>query len=120
MQGEGIVALFIPITISLGAFLMIWGIRYLENKENMAMIEKGMEPMRRRRQADFSRTLKNSLLFIGAGLGLLLALFITNAFHLEKGDRAGMFFALIAVFGGLGMLAAYLYERKNPPANPED
>ena len=33
---EGIVALFIFITISLGAFLMIWGIRYLENKENMA------------------------------------------------------------------------------------
>jgi hypothetical protein len=119
MHEEGIVALFIPITISLGAFLMVWGIRYLENKENMAMIEKGMEPMRRRRQADPSRTLKNSLLFIGAGLGLLLALFITNAFHLEKGDRAGMFFALIAVFGGLGMLAAYLYERKNPPANPE-
>ncbi|MBK9338612.1 MAG: hypothetical protein IPM98_19620 [Lewinellaceae bacterium] len=48
MQGEGIVALFIPITISLGAFLMVWGIRYLENKENMAMIEKGMEPQRRR------------------------------------------------------------------------
>ena len=47
---EGIVALFIPITISLGVFLMIWGIRYLENKENMAMIEKGMEPVRRRRR----------------------------------------------------------------------
>lgn len=118
MHGEGIIALFIPITLGLGAFLMVWGVRYLENKENMAMIEKGMEPIqRRRRQADPSRTLKNSLLFIGAGLGLLLALFISTTFNLQEGERTGVFFALIAIFGGLGMLGAYLYERKNPPSN---
>ncbi len=116
---EGIVALFIPITISLGVFLMIWGIRYLENKENMAMIEKGMEPVRRRRQTDPTRTLKNSLMFIGAGLGLLLALFVSNAFGLEDGERTGVFFALIAIFGGLGMLFSYIYERRNPPVDPE-
>ncbi len=116
---EGIVALFIPITISLGAFLMVWGIRYLENKENMAMIERGIEPQKKRRQADPSRTLKNSLMFIGAGLGLLLALFIGNAARLDDGERAGVFFALIAIFGGLGMLGAYLYEQRNPPTTPE-
>ena len=120
MHGEEIVALFIPITISLGAFLMVWGIRFLENKENMAMIERGMEPQKKRRQADPSRTLKNSLMFIGAGAGLLLALFASNIFHLEDGDRVGAFFALIAIGGGLGMYSAYMYERKNPPANPED
>lgn len=112
--------MFIPITISLGVFLMIWGIRYLENKENMAMIEKGMEPVRRRRQADPTRTLKNSLMFIGAGLGLLLAMFFSHIFNIEDGERAGVFFALIAIFGGLGMLLSYIYERRNPPANPED
>ena len=117
---EGIVALFIPITLGLAVFLMIWGIRYLANKENMAMIEKGMEPRRQRRQSDPSRTLKNSLLFIGAGLGLLLALFISHATHLERSDRAGVFFALIAIGGGLGMYRAYMYERKNPPEHPED
>ena len=116
---EGIIALFIPITLGLGAFLMVWGMRYLENKENMAMIERGIEPQKKRRQADPSRTLKNSLMFIGAGLGLLLALFISRAAGLEEGERTGVFFALIAVFGGLGMLAAYLYERKNPPETPE-
>ena len=116
---EGIIALFIPITLGLGAFLMVWGMRYLENKENMAMIERGIEPQKKRRQADPSRTLKNSLMFIGAGLGLLLALFISRAAGLEEGERTGVFFALIAVFGGLGMLGAYLYERKNPPETPE-
>lgn len=117
---EGIVALFIPITISLGVFLMIWGIRYLENKENMAMIERGMQPQKKRQQADPSRTLKNSLMFIGAGLGLLLALLISRAAGLEEGERTGIFFSLIAIFGGLGMLGAYLYERKNPPTTPVD
>ena len=116
---EGIVALFIPITISLGAFFMVWGLRYLENKENMAMIERGMEPRKQRRQANPSQTLKNGLLFVGAGLRLLLAIIITNALHLEDNSATGMFFALIAIFGGLGMLGAYMYERKNPPPSPE-
>ncbi len=116
---EGIIALFIPITLGLGAFFMIWGIRYLENKENMALIEKGIEPKKNRRQADPSRTLKNGLLFVGAGLGLLLAIVITKAFHMEDDSATGIFFALIAIFGGLGMLSAYLYERKNPPTFPE-
>lgn len=115
-MAEGIVALFIPITIALGAFTMIWGIRYLENRENMAMIERGMEPVKRR-TPDPSRTLRNGLMFIGAGLGLLLAILFTKSFGLEDGERTGVYFGMIAIFGGLGMLAAYIYERKNP-VNP--
>lgn len=114
-MSEGIIALLIPISVSLGAFLMIWGIRYLENKENMAMIERGMEPKTNRRQADPSRTLRNSLMFIGAGLGLLLAIVITRLVPMSEEASSGVFFALIAIFGGAGMLAAYLYERRNPP-----
>lgn len=118
---EGIVALMVPIVLGTGAFFMVWGIRYLENKENMAMIERGMEPTRRkRRQADPSQTLKNALLFVGAGIGLLSAIFISNIFNLMEGERTAVFFGLIAIFGGLGMLGAYLYERKNPPSNDLD
>ncbi len=108
----------IPIFISLGAFLMIVALRYLDNKENMAMIEKGMSPTdkkQNRRQANPSQTLKNGLLFVGAGMGLLLAIIITNVLHLEEESRTGIFFALIAIFGGAGLLGAYLYERNNPP-----
>ncbi len=119
MEGPPIVALMIPIVVSLGAFLMIWGIRYLENKENMALIAQGMEPSARRRRQDPTRTLKNGFLFIGAGLGLLLALMITKAFGMEDGEQSAVFFGLIAIFGGLGMLAAYFYERRNPPTDKE-
>lgn len=119
---EGIVALFIPITITLGAFLMIVALRYLENKENMAMIEKGLNPAdkkNRRHQANPSQTLKNGLLAIGAGLGLLLAIVITQMLNLSEDSSTGVFFALIAIFGGAGLLGAYLYERKNPPPPAE-
>ena len=34
----------IPITIFAGGFAMIFGIVYLKTRQNMAMIEKGMNP----------------------------------------------------------------------------
>lgn len=108
----------IPITITLGAFLMVVALRYLQNKENMAMIEKGMNPAdnkNNRRQTNPSQTLKNGLLFVGVGLGLLLAIIITNTLQMEEDSSTGVFFAFIAIFGGAGLLGAYLYERKNPP-----
>lgn len=112
-MSEGIIFFSIPIA----AFIMVVAIRYLESKENMAMIEKGMSPAdrRKRHQANPTQTLKNGLLFVGAGLGLLLAIVITNMFNLNNQSSTGVFFALIAIFGGAGLLAAYLYERKNPP-----
>jgi hypothetical protein len=117
IMNEGVIAVFIPIIVSLGAFMMVWGIRYLENKENMAMIERGIEPSKqKKRQADPTRTLRNGLMFVGAGTGLLLAIIITKTFNLGE-EGKGIYFALIAMFGGMGMLAAYLYERKNPPSS---
>lgn len=112
----------VPIIAIGGVFLMIFGLRYLENKENMAMIERGMEPRAKRRSFDPSRTLKNSLMFMGAGLGLLLAIFLTRNMRdwLSNDEQTGLYFALIAMFGGLGMLGAYLYEKKNPPSSPDN
>lgn len=113
-MNPGVVVFAVPIA----AFMMVVAIRYLESKENMSMIERGMNPAenkRRRNQANPSQTLKNGLLFVGAGLGLLLAIIVTNTLHLEGDSSTGIFFALIAIFGGAGLLGAYYYERKNPP-----
>ncbi len=113
---QHIAPFLVPIIITLGAFALALGLRYMANKENMAMIEKGMEPRRQqRREANPTQTLKNGLVFVGAGLGLLLAIIITSMFNLENDKSTGIYFALIAIFGGMGMLAAYVYERKNPP-----
>ena len=111
----------VPIIITLGAFLMVFGLRYMQNKENMAMIEKGMQPQRRpNKKSDPANTLKNGLLFIGAGIGLLLAIIITKTFQMDDESGVGIYFALIAIFGGLGMLGAYLYDQKNGGNSSED
>jgi hypothetical protein len=119
-----VIALSLPIIVSLGAFLMIWGNRYLQNKENMAMIERGMEPKspyekymenKGNRRVNPSNILKNGMILLGSGLGLLLATMITIIFDMHEDSAISIYFSLIAIFGGLGMLGAYFYERKNPP-----
>lgn len=101
----------IPIVISLGAFAMVFGIIYLRTRENMAMIEKGMNPKRYANLPAPFRSLKSGLLLIGSGVGLLLAFLIDNnstADHLSE----PLYFSLIAIGGGLGLVASYSAERK--------
>src|SRR5580698_1952040 len=59
---------------------LIFGLRYMRNKENMSMIEKGLDPKlkpERPRPAPF-RSLKWGLLLVGAGLGLFVAYLLDN------------------------------------------
>lgn len=96
---------------------MIFGIRYLQNRENMAMIQNGMDPKLSRPQSEPYKNLKWGLLLMGAGTGLFLAYLLDHTI-LDFGDgfhRAGnvaVYFALIGVFGGLGLFISYLIEKK--------
>ncbi|HEU4573494.1 MAG TPA: DUF6249 domain-containing protein, partial [Chitinophagaceae bacterium] len=67
------VEMLVPILVPLGAFAMVFGIVYLRSRENMAMIEKGLNPKEYANRPAPYRNLKNGLLFLGAGLGLLVA-----------------------------------------------
>ena len=90
----------IPILISLGAFAMVFGIIYLRTRENMAMIEKGMNPKQFANRPAPYRTLKNGLLFLGAGLGLLVAFIVdTNMQHgnFDRDNTPAIYFACIAI-----------------------
>jgi hypothetical protein len=109
--------LLIPILISLGAFAMVFGIIYLRTRENMAMIEKGMNPKQYANRPAPFRSLKTGLLFLGAGLGLLMAFIIDRSitnyntpFHHEENEA--IYFALIAIGGGLGLIVSYAIEKK--------
>ncbi len=114
-------AVMIPIVGSVSLFLMIFGIRYLVNQENMALIEKGIDPRDKKNATNPSGVLKWGLMFIGAGIGLFLAILFSRSIFsgLSEGETTGLYFAMVAIFGGGGMLAAYFYERKNPPKKEE-
>jgi len=114
-------------TVSICA--LVFGIRYMRNREQMAMIEKGLDPHfkpERPRPAPF-RSLKWGLLLVGAGLGLFVAYLLDNTLlykvghyigHYTGGDyevngaNVSIYFALIAIGGGLGLITSYRIEKK--------
>jgi len=121
MEAEQLVFLWL-ILMTLGICAMIFGIRYMRNKENMAMIEKGLDPSIRPekpRPAPF-RNLKWGLLLVGSGLGLLAAYLMDNTFlynigHDHFGNDGGnvaIYFAMIAIGGGVGLISSYRIEKK--------
>jgi hypothetical protein len=126
-MGPDQLVFFWLILSSLALCALLFGIRYFNNRENMAMIEKGMDPKLKseRRPAPF-RNLKWGLLLVGSGMGLFLAYVMDNFMlfgvrtHGEHGmgnDDANVpiYFALIAIGGGIGLIMSYRIERKNLP-----
>lgn len=110
--------ILIPITFFICTFAMVFGIRYLSNKEKMAMIERGIDPGIHKATPKPFLSLKFGLLLVGLGLGLLVALFtvrgvfgsqMTNA---EEGQAVAIYFGCIGIFGGLGLILSYVIEKK--------
>lgn len=101
-----------------GGFAMVFGIYYLKTRQNMAMIEKGMNPKEFANRPAPYKNLKWALLLVGAGMGLFLAylldnfvLYPSNHFH-DHGEAVPIYFALIAIGGGLGLFGSYKIEKK--------
>ena len=107
MQGPEVL---VPITIFAGGFAMIFGIVYLRTRESMAMIEKGMNPRRNANLPAPFRSLKAGLLLLGAGLGLLVAFLVAR--NIGGRDVEAIYFSLIAIGGGLGLVSSYAMEKK--------
>jgi hypothetical protein len=105
----------IPITMFAGGFAMIFGIVYLRTRQNMAMIEKGMNPKEFANRPAPYKNLKWALLLIGAGLGLFAAYLLDNyALVNYRGDgrNVPIYFSLIAIGGGFGLFGSYRMEKK--------
>src|SRR5580693_5324735 len=117
-MGPDVIAVFIPIFVSLGAFAMVFGIRYLQNKENIAMIEKGMNPKLIEKRPTPYRNLKWGLLLLGAGIGLFAAYLLDNFlfYRIHNGydndANVAIYFALIAIGGGMGLISSYRIEKR--------
>ncbi|HNR18265.1 MAG TPA: hypothetical protein PKG90_16480 [Chitinophagaceae bacterium] len=111
----------IPITMFAGGFAMIFGIYYLKTRQNLAMIEKNMNPKEFANRPAPYKNLKWALLLIGAGVGLFLAYLLDNyvlysdsknVYEHDGGRNVPIYFALIAIGGGLGLFGSYKMEKK--------
>ncbi|MFZ4102297.1 MAG: DUF6249 domain-containing protein [Sphingobacterium thalpophilum] len=114
------VGILVPILLGLGLLAALFGIRYLQNKENMLMIQNGIDPGLRRPKGKSYINLTWGLLLMGAGIGLFLAYLLDNTvFNFDRPNRdedanVAIYFALIAIFGGLGLLISHVLEKKAP------
>jgi hypothetical protein len=104
--------MLVPILVPLGAFAMVFGIYYLRTRENMALIEKGINPKEYANRPAPYRSLKTGLLFVGAGIGLLMAFFIDKNSGMHMDDNPSIYFSLIAIGGGSGLIISYIIEKK--------
>lgn len=110
----------VPIIMFAGGFAMIFGIVYLRTRQNLAMIEKGMNPKEMADRPAPYKNLKWALLFIGAGTGLFLAyildnyvLYVPMTYGFRNHDQnVPVYFALITIGGGLGLFGSYKIEKK--------
>ena len=112
MQGPEVL---IPLTLFAGGFAMVFGIVYLKTRENLAMVEKGMNPREKYYRPAPYRNLKWGLLLIGAGLGLLTAYILSEYVLIPRNyhdDNPAIYFSLIAIGGGLGLISSYRVEKK--------
>ncbi|HEV7783678.1 MAG TPA: DUF6249 domain-containing protein [Chitinophagaceae bacterium] len=115
---EGQLAIIWLLLSTLALFAMIFGLRYMTNKENMAMIEKGLNPKEFANRPAPYKNLKWGLLLMGAGAGLFIAylldVYLLNdqSIAAQADHNPAIYFALIAFGGGLGLFGSYKMEKK--------
>lgn len=101
------------ILVPLGFFAMIFGIVYLNKREKLSMIERGMDPRSYKPQSAPYQNLKWGLLLIGSGIGLFLAFILDHSVFSNMDDETFfLYIALIAIFGGSGLFISYKIEKK--------
>jgi FtsH-binding integral membrane protein len=106
---------FVFVSLFVCATAMVFGIRYLINKEKMAMIERGMDPGLAKPRASAPTpflSLKFGLLLVGIGLGLIVALFTVKGTGMDEEEGVAIFFGFVGIFGGLGLIISYVVEKK--------
>jgi hypothetical protein len=110
--------MLVAVTIPISLFTLVFGIVYLQKRENLAMIEKGMNPKEKVNRPAPYTNLKWGLLLFGAGLGLALSYIITQ-YMLHDYENPALWFAFIAMGGGAGLITSYRIEKNElyPPGS---
>ena len=98
-------------------FATLFGIIYIifttRHRERMNMIEKGMDPNASKHAPDPGKSLRNGLLFVGVGIGLLAGWFFED--RIMEGSTPMPYFVGAAIFGGLAQIIYYIkFARKQP------
>ena len=109
-----------PVLITMTLFLVIGGVLALwlvtKHKERTMMLEKGFKPEEIKElyhKAAHSSpnplsSLKWGLVFTAIGIAILLGLYMDSMYDLDE----GIYFGLIAFFGGVGLMLYYAFSKR--------
>ena len=107
--------ILIPIVFFLTIAGVWGGLILTRHKERMTMLDKGLAPadikqlyQRSAMQTSPYASLKWGIVFVAIGLAVLVGMWLRNMFYVDE----GIFPALIALFGGVGLIAFYATVRK--------
>lgn len=99
------------IFVPLGFFLSLFAILYVywstRSKERLALIEKGVDAQIFKSTPSKYTLLKWGIVFIGAAVGVIAGYGLSLIMNQHVA-----YFAMIFLFGGIGLIAAYLITRK--------
>ncbi|MBM2816233.1 MAG: rane protein [Ignavibacteria bacterium] len=106
----------ISVVSVLTIFGSIFGIMYIflttRNKERMALIEKGADPMIFRHEHKFSAKyflLKIACISIGIGIGIIKGSFLVWFFKMEQPIA---YTSMIFTFAGIGLLVSFIIQNR--------
>jgi hypothetical protein len=115
----------IEVLVPLVFFLLIgaiWGSFILtRHKERMTMLDKGLSPEdikqlyeRSAGRVNTLGSLKWGIVFVAIGLAVIVGMWLREVTTVEE----GVYPALIALFGGAGLIVFYTVARKRSALNP--
>lgn len=112
-----VTVMLIPIVSTISIVVMVIFIRKYTNDERMAMIEKGVDANLLTRKNNSYPNLRYGLLFIGAGLGLLVGSILDEARIVPE---PASYFSMLFIFGGLGLFGSYFLEKRAAEKEKKD
>ena len=102
--------ILIPLIVFAAAFGIVYVVITTRNRERMALIEKGINPLEFKPKSNTYGILKWALLLVGVGLGLFLGSLLDA--YTDIPDEP-VYFAGALIFGGLGLAIAFMISRKS-------
>jgi hypothetical protein len=111
----------VEVLIPIALFAMIFGVVYIsvssKHRQRMAMIEKGMDPGGAEPGDGTFRNLRNGMLMMGVGLGLLFGYVMdinmpSAGVNGDMGDTPLPYFIMVLLCGGASLIGHHLIVRK--------
>jgi len=102
------------ILVPIACFAMVFGIIYVifttQNKERMALIEKGADPelFKSKAQPNSHRGIKYGLFLIGIAIGIVAGYFLNQGGMQEE----PAYFSMIFLFGGIALVISFFLQKK--------